>query len=44
VPLADFRSDPVLKSTELVRITRLSVVPLTPAHYARVLERAGVKA
>ena len=44
VPLADFRGDPVLKSTELVRITRLSVMPLTPAHHARVLERAGVKA
>ena len=41
VPLADFRVDPVLKSTELVRISRLSVMPLTPAHYARVLERAG---
>ena len=43
VPLADFRSDPVLKTTELVRISRLSVMPLTPAHHARVLERAGVK-
>jgi predicted RNA-binding protein with PUA-like domain len=41
VPLADFRGDPVLKTTELVRITRLSVMPLTPAHHARVLERAG---
>ena len=44
VPLADFRSDAVLKTTELVRITRLSVIPLTAAHYARVLERAGAKA
>lgn len=43
VPLADFRGDAVLKTTELVRITRLSVMPLTPAHHARVLERAGVK-
>lgn len=41
VPLADFRVDPVLKTTELVRISRLSVMPLSPAHYARVLERAG---
>lgn len=41
VPLADFRIDPVLKTTELVRISRLSVMPLTPAHFARVLERAG---
>ena len=44
VPLADFRADPVLKTTELVRISRLSVVPLTAAHFARVLERAGEKA
>ena len=44
VPLADFRTDPVLKTTELVRISRLSVMPLTPAHLARVLERAGAKA
>jgi predicted RNA-binding protein with PUA-like domain len=44
IPLADFRVDPVLKTTELVRITRLSVMPLTPAHHARVLERAGMKA
>ena len=44
VPLADFRTDPVLKTTELVRITRLSVMPLTPAHHQRVLERAAAKA
>lgn len=44
VPLAEFRTDAVLKTTELVRISRLSVMPLTPAHHARVLERAGVEA
>ena len=44
VPLATFRADAVLKTTELVRISRLSVVPLTAAHFARVLERAGEKA
>ena len=44
VLLSDFRSDPLLKTTELVRITRLSVMPLTPAHHARVLERGGVRA
>ena len=44
VPLADFRSDAVLKTTELVRISRLSVMPLTPAHFARVLEKAGAGA
>ena len=43
VPLADFRADPVLGTTELVRISRLSVMPLSPAHFARVLERAGEK-
>src|SRR5215831_20190784 len=43
VPLADFRIDPVLKSTELVRISRLSVMPLSKEHFARVLERAGEK-
>ncbi len=41
VPLVDFRADAVLKTTELVRFTRLSVMPLTPAHFARVLELAG---
>jgi len=43
VPLAYFRTDPVLKTTELVRISRLSVMPLTAAHFTRVLERAGEK-
>src|SRR5262245_27724232 len=43
VPLAGFRSGPVLKTTELVRISRLSVMPLSAAHFARVLERAGAK-
>ena len=41
VPLADFRIDAVLKTTELVRISRLSVMPLSKEHFARVLERAG---
>ena len=44
VPLADFRIDAVLKTTELVRISRLSIVPLRPAHFARVLERSGTRA
>jgi predicted RNA-binding protein with PUA-like domain len=43
VPLSDFRADPVLETTELVRISRLSVMPLTAAHFARVLERSGEK-
>jgi len=41
VPLATFRTDPVLKTTELVRISRLSVMPLTPAHLARIEQLSG---
>jgi len=37
VPLALFRADPVLATTELVRISRLSVMPLPPAAFERVL-------
>lgn len=44
VPLADFRADAVLRGTELVRITRLSVLPLSPEQFARVLERSGARA
>jgi len=41
VTLAAFRADAVLKDTELVRFTRLSVMPLTDAQFARVLKLAG---
>lgn len=41
VPLSSFRSDRVLKTTELVRITRLSVMPLTTAHFNQILKLAG---
>ena len=41
VPLATFKIDPVLRSTELVRISRLSVMPLTDAQSARLLQLAG---
>ncbi len=44
VPLATFRADRVLRSTELVRISRLSVMPLSAAQHARVLELAGLPA
>jgi len=44
VPLATFKADAVLRGTELVRISRLSVMPLTPEHFARVLERTGAGA
>ena len=41
VPLAAFREDAVLQKTDLVRISRLSVVPLTDAQFARLLKLAG---
>ena len=41
LPIAAFRTDRVLRTTELVRNSRLSVMPLSAAHYARVLEQAG---
>lgn len=41
VALATFKTDRVLRTTELVRISRLSVMPLTAAQLARVLELAG---
>ena len=41
VPLAAFRADPLLAETDLVRITRLSIVPLTAAQLARVRKLGG---
>lgn len=38
VSLAQFRADPLLKDTLLVRQGRLSVMELTPEQFARVLE------
>lgn len=43
VPLATFREDALLAKTDLVRISRLSVVPLTAAQYERALKHAGTK-
>ncbi len=40
VPIATFRGDPVLQTTELVRNSRLSVMPLTAQHLSR-LEALG---
>lgn len=37
VPLSSFRTDALLKTTELVRFTRLSIMPLTNAQLNRVL-------
>ncbi|HYJ34402.1 MAG TPA: EVE domain-containing protein [Candidatus Binatia bacterium] len=42
VPLATFRTDAALKTADLVRLPRLSVMPLTDAHYRRLLERSGL--
>ena len=41
VPLAAFRADAVLKGTDLVRLPRLSVVPLNAAQLARVEKLGG---
>ena len=41
VTLAEFREDAVLKTSELVRFTRLSVMPLTDAQLRRVLALAS---
>ncbi|MSP53998.1 MAG: EVE domain-containing protein [Myxococcales bacterium] len=37
VSLAAFKADPLLSRSELVRQSRLSVAPVTPEEYARVL-------
>lgn len=42
VPLATFRTDAALKTADLVRLPRLSVMPLTEAQYRRLLERSGL--
>ncbi len=41
VTLAQFKADPLLVKTDLVKIGRLSVVPLSEAEYARVMKLAG---
>jgi predicted RNA-binding protein with PUA-like domain len=41
VPLSAFRTDAVLKSSDLPRLPRLSVMPLTDAQLQRVLKLAG---
>jgi predicted RNA-binding protein with PUA-like domain len=43
VALAAFRADAVLKTTDLVRLSRLSVVPLNAVQLARVKKLAGAK-
>jgi len=41
VPLSTFKTDTVLRTAELVRNSRLSVMPLTDAQLQRVLQLAG---
>ena len=41
VSLEQFKHDAMLSKTDLVRLGRLSVVPLSDAQYARVLKLAG---
>ncbi|MEO5989414.1 MAG: EVE domain-containing protein [Candidatus Eisenbacteria bacterium] len=40
VPLATFRTDGILRTAELVRNSRLSVMPLSDAHLQRLLQLA----
>lgn len=42
VPLAAIRADPLLSQTELVKMPRLSVVPLTAAQLARLRQLGGL--
>ena len=41
VPITAFRADDVLRGSELVRFTRLSVMPLTAEQHARVMQLAA---
>ena len=43
VTLAAIKADPVLQAMPLVKQSRLSVTPLTPAQFARLLALAGTK-
>ena len=41
VTLAQVKADGILKTTELARLPRLSIMPLTEAHFRRLLELTG---
>ena len=41
VTLAQIKADAVLKEMALVRNSRLSVTPVTPAQFDRIMELAG---
>ncbi len=42
VSLAAIKSDPRFESLALVRLSRLSVAPVSPAHWAQLCEMGGV--
>jgi predicted RNA-binding protein with PUA-like domain len=42
VPLAEIRAEPTFADLGLVRVPRLSVVPMEPAQWKRMLAMAGV--
>ncbi len=41
VTLAQVKADPALKTTELARLPRLSVMPFSEAQYQRLMKLAG---
>lgn len=41
VTLAAIKADPAFKDLELVRISRLSAMPVSPAHWTRLLKPRG---
>jgi predicted RNA-binding protein with PUA-like domain len=44
VPLARIKADALLRGWDLVRQPRLSVVPVTPAQWKRIVELSGTPA
>jgi predicted RNA-binding protein with PUA-like domain len=42
VSLAEIKADPAFKDLGLVRLSRLSVIPVEPEQWARLLKMAGV--
>lgn len=44
VTLAEMKADPFFADLALIRQSRLSVVPVSDAHWAEICRRAGVKA
>jgi predicted RNA-binding protein with PUA-like domain len=42
VPLAEIKADPAFKDLGLVRLSRLSVVPVEPGQWKRLLAMAGL--